>query len=222
MKRPSRTSVGAAGQTVTSHSGAGEAGARWSIRRVMAVLEAGAHADAAVAEGVALAAAHRAELVVLHWAPELEGVVVDAVPDPSGFAPMPDEHELQVARERAGRRVSAALAAAAREGVEVRVLVAVASDGAKGIARAAQEQACDVVVIASEGGNAVTRLVTGSLVPGVITESPVPVLICPGDPEAAQRLRNRRRRLRHRRAQAAAGRKDGARSTPSPVGERTP
>jgi nucleotide-binding universal stress UspA family protein len=42
----------------------------------------------------------------------------------------------------------------------------------------AGQRSCDLIVVGTEGGNAVTRLLTGSTVPGLITRAEVPVMIC--------------------------------------------
>jgi nucleotide-binding universal stress UspA family protein len=74
--------------------------------------------------------------------------------------------------------LAAATALAASLGVPS---IAVASDGdddARSIIEAARERDCDLIVVASEGRNALVRLLTGSIIPGLITASTVPVLVC--------------------------------------------
>ena len=51
-------------------------------------------------------------------------------------------------------------------------------DDARVIVEAARKRRCDLIVVASEGRNALLRLLTGSVIPGVITASPVPVMVC--------------------------------------------
>ncbi|MBK6471149.1 MAG: universal stress protein [Betaproteobacteria bacterium] len=53
-----------------------------------------------------------------------------------------------------------------------------AGTSAKDIARIAVDQACELIVVAHRGSNAVMRLLTGSLIPGLITAAATPVLIC--------------------------------------------
>jgi hypothetical protein len=49
---------------------------------------------------------------------------------------------------------------------------------AKDIAGMAVDEACDLIVVGHRGRNAVMRLLSGSLVPGLITAAAIPVLIC--------------------------------------------
>lgn len=68
----------------------------------------------------------------------------------------------------------------------------------------AVDEGCDLIVLGHRGSNAVMRLLTGSLVPGLITAATIPVLIC-REPEHPPKRRAPRRRLhRHRSAAAVA------------------
>jgi nucleotide-binding universal stress UspA family protein len=58
------------------------------------------------------------------------------------------------------------------------VIVDVAS-AVPGIVEAAQVHRCDAIVVFSEGQNAVVRLLNGSCIPGLITASELPVIVCP-------------------------------------------
>ena len=62
------------------------------------------------------------------------------------------------------------------------------TDDALSIADAAVRHRCDLIVVATEGRNAVMRILTGSVLPGLITAATaatVPVLVC--RPESAAR-----------------------------------
>jgi nucleotide-binding universal stress UspA family protein len=63
-------------------------------------------------------------------------------------------------------------------GVASCAVVGDGEDDARGIIDAARERDCDVIVVACEGRNALVRLLNGSVVPGLISASPVPVLVC--------------------------------------------
>ena len=68
------------------------------------------------------------------------------------------------------------------------------------IVGAARKRRCDLIVVAADGHNAFVRLVTGSLVSGLITRSSLPVLVCKAVEQmgaalpARHRLRPRSRR----------------------------
>ena len=47
-----------------------------------------------------------------------------------------------------------------------------------GVVALAGQRGCDLILVGTEGGNAVTRLLTGSSVPGLITRAGVPVMVC--------------------------------------------
>jgi fructose/tagatose bisphosphate aldolase len=82
-----------------------------------------------------------------------------------------------------------------------------AEDDAKAIVTAAQKRRCDLIVVGSEGRNAVLRLMMGSVIPGLITAAPVPVLICKGTDRVAAALKAvtaPAKKTRVRRARAAA------------------
>lgn len=141
--------------------------------RVMVVLESRAGApDAAIAEGLRVAQAEQAEVVFVPAGQE----AAEAEPDPASL------------RERA-------LAAAERAGVAARVDPLDAAPSAQEIAGHAHALGCHLIVVSSEGRNAVTRLLAGSLAPRLITAAEVPVMICRDrDPGARERQATRRPR----------------------------
>lgn len=162
--------AGAAGAAV-------EAGEAARPARVLVVLEARAGAaPAVIAEGLRVAQAERAEVVFV----------------PAGQAAEEDEPDPTALHERA-------LAAAERAGVAARIdALATAAPSAQEIAAHAHILGCHLIVVASEGRNAVTRLLAGSLAPRLITAATMPVLICrdrePGMRERAAARRPRRTR----------------------------
>jgi nucleotide-binding universal stress UspA family protein len=142
--------------------------------RILIVVDDASTSEPALQEGLALAKAHSAEVVLLGVLP-LSGAPVSDLPVMGmvGYA----DFEPQ-AREDAQRRLQAAAEAANLAGVRQRALVGEGPDPVHSIAEAAQSLHCDLIVIGSEGRNAVMRLLTGSLIPGLITHAPVPVLVC--------------------------------------------
>lgn len=151
-----------------------EDGGPQPYERVMIVLEDDPPAQVAVDVGLALARVHGAQAVFLHLVREDIGPVLDA----SAIAALSDPLLVRAVHDRAQRCVSQALAGADAAGVTAEVHSHAASCGAPGVAEAAVAYECDVIVIASDGHNAVIRLISGSLIPGLITASPVPLLVC--------------------------------------------
>jgi nucleotide-binding universal stress UspA family protein len=88
-----------------------------------------------------------------------------------------DEFERE-AKAAADRVLAAAGVVAPRAGVTHRTASAGGELAARVLVNGARRRRCDAIVVASEGRNALLRLLTGSVIPGLITESPVPVLVC--------------------------------------------
>ncbi len=49
---------------------------------------------------------------------------------------------------------------------------------ARMVVAVAEEERCDTIIIASDGRSALRRLIAGSLIPGLITHAPMPVIVC--------------------------------------------
>jgi nucleotide-binding universal stress UspA family protein len=142
--------------------------------RILIVLDDDLPSQTALQEGLALARAHGAEAVLLGLMPPNNAPVSDLpVMGVVGYADI-EPH----ARQDAERRLQAATDTAAHAGVRHRGLVADGLDPVHSITDTALRLHCDLVVVGSEGRNAVMRLLTGSVIPGLITRAPVPVLVC--------------------------------------------
>lgn len=160
-------------------------------RRFLIVLEDAAHAGAAVTEGVELARVEGAELVFLQLPPDPSVPIADL----EGGMPVPGMYVAPMAQQRADRRAAAALRAAGKCGLSAQVVRDDEDGGPAKIAALAVKERCHLIVIASAGDNAVLRLVNGSPIPGLITTSPVPVLVCRSD---ARQKSGRIKRVRAR------------------------
>ncbi len=142
--------------------------------RILIVVDDRAVSRTAVKEGISLARVTGAELLFFTVLPRYVIPVAD-VPPIALDSPVEFERE---ARARAERLLAGAQALATRVHVRNSALVGSGDDDAECIAEMASREQCDAIVVASEGRNAVMRLLTGSVVPGLITASPVPVLVC--------------------------------------------
>lgn len=150
--------------------------------RILIVVDDASTSEPAVQEGLALARALGAEVVLLGVMP-MQGAPVADMPV-MGLVGCADFEPL--ARDDAQRRLQAATDAADRAGVRSRSLVGEGLDPVHSIAEAAQSLHCGLIVVGSEGRNAVMRLLTGSVIPGLITHARVPVLVCRDSSPAAR------------------------------------
>jgi nucleotide-binding universal stress UspA family protein len=151
----------------------------------MVVVDSSPAAQAAIEEGVALARVRGAEVLFFHVLPRCPMPMVDEL---LWTAPSEEEFD-RLARADGQRLLGAAAALADRAGVMHRCAFGKGPDDATSIVEAARRRRCDLVVVASEGRNALMRLMTGSVIPGLITSAPMPVMVCKGGdaPRAGRR-----------------------------------
>lgn len=130
--------------------------------------------QSAIDQAIALAQAHRADIFFF--------CVVSAYEFPATYllpvAEMPTDAFRANAEEEASRLLSAASAWAQRCGVHNNRAIGFAVDNAHAVADAAVKRHCDLIVVGTEEQNAVVRLLSGSIVPGLISAATVPVLVC--------------------------------------------
>lgn len=143
-------------------------------QRILVVVEDGHASNAAIAEGIALARVHSAEVLFCHVLPTYHAPVIEMPPVP---LMSPDRFE-QEARRKGSALLAAATEAAAAAGVRSSQFVLTGPDAVECISSAATQRQCSLIVVASTGWNAVMRLLTGSVIPGLITRACVPVLVC--------------------------------------------
>jgi nucleotide-binding universal stress UspA family protein len=171
-----------------------------AIRRILILLEDRGPAQSAVVEGLALARAHNAEVLFVHVSPVGLGPSVDVL----SIASDSGERLLREIEQASQRLLASAKGAARRNGTGARGMSLPSGLGGSDLATLAVEQECDLIVVATEGRNAVMRLLSGSVIPGLITAATVPVLICRDQESRPVRSLPRRRRHRHKAAAAAA------------------
>lgn len=90
----------------------------------------------------------------------------------------PVEEYIRATQENAEAVLSAVAASAKKAGVDCAVRHEADQFPAEGILSAAQETACDLIVMSSHGRRGLQRLFLGSQAQEVLTHSSVPVLIC--------------------------------------------
>jgi nucleotide-binding universal stress UspA family protein len=131
---------------------------------------------AAACEAVALGKVHGSELLFLSILPAYTLPVPDM---PISAVPLPDEFQ-NAARKNAEQMLAEAEAKADKAGVRHRREMVEGPEDAQTVVNFARRRDCRLIVVGSAGRNAVVRLLSGSVIPGLITLSPLPVLICRG------------------------------------------
>lgn len=143
------------------------------IRRILFATDFSDASRPASERAVALAKDSGAELVVVHVYEPPVRPAVDAFLVPRVY----DEFEAEI-RSQADQGLAPIIARAADAGVAVRPLVlrGVADEA---IARAAKDEAADLVVVGTHGRGGVARLLLGSVAARVVSSAPCPVLTVP-------------------------------------------
>lgn len=170
------------------------------VRRILVMLEDHDADETTLSYATELARTYMAELIFAHVVqPELVPMV-----DISSFATGSGERLAAEFRARSSRLLEAARQAAQRKGAIARSMSLMPGTTSRDIASLAIAQGCDLIVVTHEGQSAVVRLLTGSLIPGLITSSTLPVLICRATKNPPSGRRTRRRRHRARAVAAAS------------------
>lgn len=148
--------------------------AHTTLARILVVLDDETLAQPTLKLAMELARTRSAELLFIHRAQHVTVPVVDA----AGFVMSPN---IELTAEM--HRLSHVLVASSRRAARGAGLIAhgmslPAGTSARDIARIAADRAGDLIVLGHHRDNAVTRLLAGSLIPGLITAAAAPVLIC--------------------------------------------
>lgn len=179
------------------------------LNRILVVLEAGDMHQTARRQGLELAEKLAADLLFVHVTPSDIAPMVDV----SGLVTGSGDVLAEAIQVQSRRLLASACTAAERAGLNARGMSLPAGATAKDIAQLSVRHACGLMVVSHRGSNAVMRLLTGSLVPGLITSAVTPVLIC-REAEAppkrhASRRRQHRRRTNSVDAERSARSRDG-------------
>jgi nucleotide-binding universal stress UspA family protein len=126
-------------------------------------------AGRAVATGLALAKALKAEVTAVTVTEPWAAVVAE------GF---PYQEYQKAGAEQAARILAAVSDAAKGSGLECATVHVPDRYPAEGIVDCASEKGCDLIVMASHGRRGLSKLLLGSETTRVLTHSSVPVLVC--------------------------------------------
>jgi len=153
-------------------------------RKIMIVVDDDDVADAAIAEGLELAATHGAEVLFFHVLHS--SVVPISVGDMLPTDSIVWEQQRGEADRCASRVLTHALGMAAQRHVIGHGAVGSGADPAACIAQAARDRQCDLIVVGTHGRKALQRWLHGSLAVSLLPLADVPLLLCKR-PEAVAR-----------------------------------
>lgn len=144
------------------------------IRKILVVIDDRPVTQSAIDQAIEMAQVHRADIFFFCVVPHYDYPAVDMLPVANVSV---DDFQAKAAEE-ASRLLAAASAWAERCGVHSHRATSTALDATHAVADAAIKRHCDLIVVGTEEHNAVVRLLSGSIVPGLISKATVPVLIC--------------------------------------------
>lgn len=151
-------------------------------KKILILIDDQSSSLSGVRQGIKLAAAMRSNVQFLYVLPAYSFPVVGLHADALGAydATSSQLFEKQ-SREAATATLKWAVETATTFGVQGQRSTAMSGVTAVDIVETAIAKRCGLIVVASTGKNAVMRLLSGSIIPGLITVSKVPVLVCPQD-----------------------------------------
>jgi nucleotide-binding universal stress UspA family protein len=143
------------------------------FKRILIATDGSELAQKAVDQGLALARALRAEVVVVHVTASWTSMPVSDL----GLAFPPQDYD-RIASESAHNVLSAVAAAASEIGIFCETLHVRDRLPAQGILETASAVKASLIVLSSHGRSGFARLLLGSEANEVVNHSTVPVLIC--------------------------------------------
>lgn len=143
-------------------------------RKLLVVVDDSVVTQSAIRQAIEIAQIHRAEILFFYLLPHYSITSFDALPV---ITLTPEEFQSQ-ANDHAHKLLRAASQLAERAGVHSYRAMASCSDEVRCICNMAKQRNCDLIVVGTDGDNAVMRILKGSVIPGLITAAMVPVLVC--------------------------------------------
>lgn len=127
----------------------------------------------AIAQGIALAALVKARVTALTVIPPIPPIVLEGL-----AAPVHNEELEQNAKDYAARALAVATEAAAAAGIRCETAYFKHDQPWRAIVDIAEQNGCDLIMMASHGRSGVSAVVLGSETNKVLTHSKLPVLVC--------------------------------------------
>lgn len=168
------------------------------IPRFLVILEDDDTLGAVRTQALDLARELGADLLFVHVTSSGMGAMVEV----GGLVSNIDERLAAEIESQSRRLLAHACRLATRMGLSARGRSLPPSMAAKDIAGLASDERCDLIVAGHRGSNALMRLLSGSVIPGLITAAEMPILIC-REPETPPKRPPLRRRP-HRQGRGAA------------------
>ncbi|MCC7484326.1 MAG: universal stress protein [Burkholderiales bacterium] len=144
------------------------------FRNILVPTDGSALSRKAVKFAVRLAKEQRARVTGIYVAPPWKPNIIDDA-SAAGFV-SPAQYAASVKRT-AERHLDAVKRGAAAAGVTARCLNTTGEYAYEAIVKAAKENRCDLICMASHGRRGISRLLLGSETSKVLAHSPVPVLV---------------------------------------------
>jgi nucleotide-binding universal stress UspA family protein len=150
------------------------------FKKIMILVDENPSAQSAIQTGIGAAKVHGASLIYLYVPPAYACPMVDMQGGGmAAFAAHTAEQFEQQVQNTASTLLKAAEGAAHAVGVDCASSMAPGDASVDFVVEATVAHGCDLMVVAAPGSNAVVRLLTGNLIPGLISRSHIPVMICP-------------------------------------------
>lgn len=143
-------------------------------KKILVVVDDRVVTQSAIRQAIELAQVHSADIHFLYLLPRQGPVSFEILP----VAEFTYEEFHKKAKLHAQKMLAAASEVCERYGVFSMCSMGNDSDDAQFVVDAAEHKHCDLIVVGTEGKNAVLRLLNGSIVPGLISRASVPVLVC--------------------------------------------
>ena len=145
-------------------------------KRILVVVGNDAASAQATLTGIEMAKAQAADIVFFYVLPPYD--IVLGGEDRMALVNFSENDFHREAASFAERKLTSASELAEREGVHSFRATGSESDAALCVAHAAEKHQCQMIVVATERKNAVMRMISGSIVPRLLTVATVPVLVC--------------------------------------------
>jgi nucleotide-binding universal stress UspA family protein len=143
-------------------------------KRILVLVDEREATQAAILHAIGLAQTHRADILFFYILPRYVIATFDMNP---AVALSPEEFQSQ-ANDHAYNLLMAASKLAEQAGVQSFRAMGSGADDVHCICDIAHHRRCDQIVVGTDGHNAVMRILSGSIVPGLISWASVPVLVC--------------------------------------------
>lgn len=143
-------------------------------RRILVVVDDRVVTQSAIRQAIELAKAVRADIHFFYVLPNPVVVGFDILP----VADLSHVVFQNEATAHARNMLDAARELAELAGIQSFCAVGSGTDGAHSVSVAAENKHCDLIVVGTEGKNAMLRILSGSIVPKLISVASVPVLVC--------------------------------------------